>query len=169
MQGISTTGLGRQRANLYMSGGDAAAGTPAETGYEDDELFIRQAFRNDRAAGVADMISIPSSLMQDVIAENSVAVLPVYMSADNDAFYNKFWQPMYNISNRSNTVLEKLASAPAADRARIEGEAKFFRGFAYFNLARAFGTVPLILESYKFSTPRRLGKLCLQPQVRRLV
>lgn len=115
---------------------------------EDFDAFIFGAYAE--LQGVADMISIPSSLMQDVIAENSVAILPVYMSADNDVFYNKFWQPMYNISNRANTILEKVPAAPAADQARIEGEARFFRGFAYFNLARAFGTVPLILESYKF-------------------
>jgi RNA polymerase sigma-70 factor (ECF subfamily) len=47
MQGTSTTGLGRQRVNLYMNGGDAAAGTPGEPGYEDDELFIRQTFGTD--------------------------------------------------------------------------------------------------------------------------
>jgi RNA polymerase sigma-70 factor (ECF subfamily) len=46
MQGISTTGLGRQRANLYMVGNDAAAGTPGEAGC-DDELFIRQTFKTD--------------------------------------------------------------------------------------------------------------------------
>jgi hypothetical protein len=115
---------------------------------EDFDAFLFGAYAE--LQGVADMISIPSSLMQDVISENSVAVLPVYMSPANDAFYNKFWQPMYNISNRSNTILEKVAAAPETDRARIEGEAKFFRGFAYFNLARAFGSVPLILDSYKF-------------------
>ena len=30
-----------------MSGGDAAAGTSKENGYQDDELFIRQAFKAD--------------------------------------------------------------------------------------------------------------------------
>jgi hypothetical protein len=115
---------------------------------EDFDAFIFGAYAE--LQGVADMISIPSSLMQDVITENAAAVLPVYMSASNDAFYHKFWLPLYNISNRSNTILEKVAAAPQADRARIEGEAKFLRGFAYFNLARAFGTVPLILKSYTF-------------------
>lgn len=114
----------------------------------DFDAFIYGAYAE--LQGVADQISIPSSLMQDVIAENSVAILPVYMSAANDVFYNKFWQPMYNISNRANILLEKLPDAPEATKARIEGEAMFFRGFAYFNLARAFGSVPLILESYKF-------------------
>lgn len=101
--------------------------------------------------GVADMISIPSSLMQDVTSNNTVAVLPIYMSPSNDDFYNKFWQPFYNISSRSNLILEKVGAAPADTKARIEGEAKFLRGFAYFNLARSFGTVPLLLQSYTIS------------------
>jgi len=98
--------------------------------------------------GVADMISIPSSLQQDVTSNNSVAILPIYMSPSNDDFYNKFWQPFFNISSRSNILLEKVADAPTLDKARIEGEAKFLRGFSYFNLARAFGTFPLLLQSY---------------------
>jgi hypothetical protein len=101
--------------------------------------------------GVADMISIPSSLMQDVTSNNTVADLPVYLSPGNADFYNKFWLPFYNMGARANLLLEKVSIAPDADKKRIEGEAKFFRGFAYFNITRAFGSVPLILERYNYS------------------
>lgn len=99
--------------------------------------------------GVADQISVPGSLMQDIATDNNQANLPVFMNPNNGVFYDKFWQVYFNIAARANLVLEKLPQAPDETRGRIEGEAHFMRGFAYFNLARCFGSVPLLLESYR--------------------
>jgi hypothetical protein len=54
---------------------------------------------------------------------------------------------------KSNQVLAKLTDAtiPDADKVRLDGEAHLLRGFAYFNLARAFGSVPLLLTPYETS------------------
>lgn len=113
---------------------------------EDFDSFIYGAYAEMQT--VADMIAIPSGIMQDVLSDNNASVLPVYMSPSNDAFYGKFWQPFYNMVNRGNMLLEKVKDAPADTKQRIEAEARFLRGFAYFNLARAFGSIPLVLETY---------------------
>jgi hypothetical protein len=67
-------------------------------------------------------------------------------------FFREYWQSMYTIASRANILLEKLKGAPEsiseADRAKIDAEAKFLRGFAYFNIARAWGNAPLLLETY---------------------
>jgi hypothetical protein len=80
--------------------------------------------------------------------------LPGYMVATQDRIKN-YWQSMYVISSRTNILLAKLKEAPAtvsaADRVKVEGEAQFLRGFAYFNIARSFGDAPLLLETYSIS------------------
>ncbi len=74
------------------------------------------------------------------------------MTASNGQI-SSFWKDFYKISSKANLVLAKLpdATIPEADKTRLEGEALFFRGFAYFNIARAFGSAPLILTPYDIS------------------
>jgi hypothetical protein len=49
------------------------------------------------------------------------------------------WTDAYRTINICNTVLANLNLAATADRARIEGEAKFIRASMYFELVRFFG------------------------------
>jgi hypothetical protein len=80
--------------------------------------------------------------------------LTAYMVPTQGTIRN-YWQSMYMIGSRANILLAKLedpqATISEADRARIEGETKFLRGLAYFNIARAFGNAPLLLETYSIS------------------
>lgn len=55
-----------------------------------------------------------------------------------------YYISFYNIIFRANTVLANLDVATDANRAKIEGEAKFVRAYAYFNLVRLFGDIPLV-------------------------
>ncbi len=48
------------------------------------------------------------------------------------------WTDAYRAINIANTVLANLNLAAAADRNRVEGEAKFIRGSMYFELVRVF-------------------------------
>ncbi|GAB3552762.1 RagB/SusD family nutrient uptake outer membrane protein [Spirosoma fluminis] len=70
-----------------------------------------------------------------------------------------FWLDGYSTINRTNSVLEALPKVSAANRASIEGQARFIRGSLFFELVKAFakswndGTpasnpgVPLVLTS----------------------
>jgi hypothetical protein len=49
------------------------------------------------------------------------------------------WTDAYRTINICNTVLANLNLAATADRARVEGEAKFIRASMYFELVRFFG------------------------------
>jgi len=56
------------------------------------------------------------------------------------------WNDDFNGILRANTVLEKLDPAIVTDntiRDRMEGEARFFRAFFYFDLVRYVGKVPI--------------------------
>jgi len=60
------------------------------------------------------------------------------------------WGRYYALINNSNIILDGLTSAngvgPVGKRL-VEAEARFFRAYAYHNLATLYGRVPLILKS----------------------
>lgn len=58
------------------------------------------------------------------------------------------WENLYKIIGSANLVISNIANISGApEKNRIEGEAKFLRAWAYFNLVQFFGDVPLVLES----------------------
>ncbi|HMO40283.1 MAG TPA: RagB/SusD family nutrient uptake outer membrane protein [Saprospiraceae bacterium] len=69
------------------------------------------------------------------------------------------WQGYYRGIHRANVAIERIPQIEmnAALRDRLVGEAKFLRGYFYFNLVRWFGDVPLItrpLPPDEFKQPR---------------
>jgi starch-binding outer membrane protein, SusD/RagB family len=62
------------------------------------------------------------------------------------------WNTHYNTIAQCNNVLEKIEAisfANAATKAQYTAEVKFIRGLMYFNLAKYFGDVPLVLKVLK--------------------
>lgn len=57
----------------------------------------------------------------------------------NNIFVEGVWDSGYNAINVCNNVLANLNLVDAANKDRVEGEAKFLRGMIYFDLARVFG------------------------------
>lgn len=56
-----------------------------------------------------------------------------------------YWKANYNVIFRANKVLEHLdVVGNDALRNQFEGEAKFARALAHFNLVRAYGDVPMV-------------------------
>lgn len=66
--------------------------------------------------------------------------------------FNGTWADLYKVVNASNLVIESLPNItfpkdetnPVKLKDQLEGEVHFLRGWAYFELARLFGNVPLI-------------------------
>jgi starch-binding outer membrane protein, SusD/RagB family len=59
------------------------------------------------------------------------------------------WRNYYSMINRANLVLSKIEAADPAlvkNKDRHVAEAKFLRAFAYFDLVRIWGDVPLVTE-----------------------
>ena len=60
---------------------------------------------------------------------------------------NFAWTYLYKIISSANIVLANIGNiANDPNKNRIEGEAKFLRAWAYFDLVQFFGDVPLVLE-----------------------
>lgn len=55
-----------------------------------------------------------------------------------------YYRSMYRIIFESNLVLENLGNASAENVNRFQAEARFMRAYAYFNLVRFYGDVPLV-------------------------
>jgi hypothetical protein len=55
-----------------------------------------------------------------------------------------YYQSMYEIIFRANSILNNIAVADSQNVAKYTAEAKFLRAYAYFNLVRLYGPVPLV-------------------------
>ncbi|MFD2965860.1 RagB/SusD family nutrient uptake outer membrane protein [Sphingobacterium bambusae] len=88
----------------------------------------------------ADKGSAPSD---GVDAEN---IFDNFQYNTNFWLINTYWSGHYTFINLANIVIDEGAAIESPNEATLIniGEAKFFRAFAYFNLVRAFGEVPLI-------------------------
>ena len=61
-----------------------------------------------------------------------------------NGFVFDYYRSFYNVVFRSNVVLANLDAATAANVTKFEAEAKFLRAYAYFNLVRLYGDIPLV-------------------------
>jgi len=81
----------------------------------------------------------------DEIFFNGTFIDPFDINGKNiqttNAYVTRVWTTSYNVINRANNVLSALDvfGSDAANRARVEAEARFIRGIAYYNLVQAFG------------------------------
>ena len=81
---------------------------------------------------------------------NGEEMIGYYTYTPEHLFVEKVWFMQYLGIQRANVVLNRLAlydgdAISEEDRNRIAGEAYFLRGWFYFQLARYFGEVPLVL------------------------
>lgn len=65
------------------------------------------------------------------------------LEATNGIVLN-YYSSFYNVIYRANLVLGNLDIASATTATKYEAEAKFVRAYAYFNLVRLFGDIPLV-------------------------
>lgn len=75
--------------------------------------------------------------------EGEAADFENYSVQATNGIVTDYYRSMYDIIFRANTVLANLDAA-GGSAAKFEGEAKFVRAYAYFNLVRVFGDVPLL-------------------------
>ncbi|MFY0628976.1 MAG: RagB/SusD family nutrient uptake outer membrane protein [Flavobacteriaceae bacterium] len=77
-------------------------------------------------------------------SEGEAAQFESYTIESTNGIVADYYRSYYNVIFRANLILENLAAASPGNVARYEAEAKFLRAYAYFNLVRLFGDVPLV-------------------------
>ena len=105
----------------------------------------------------------------------------VDLSVFNPAIYqlaevNTAWVDLYELVYRANLVLEKMEGVEFSDESikrSFQAEARFLRAYAYFDLVRYFGRVPLAMRtlsvseasSLKQSEPMEVYEQCIIPDL----
>ena len=81
-------------------------------------------------------------------SEGEAAQFEDYSITATNGIVSDYYASFYNIIFRANTVLDNLGVVEDATvAAAYEGEAKFVRAYAYFNLVRLYGDIPLVDRS----------------------
>ena len=75
--------------------------------------------------------------------EGEAAQFDFYTVESTNGIVADYYRSYYNVIYRANLVLANLEAAGSSS-AKFEAEAKFVRAYAYFNLVRLFGDIPLI-------------------------
>lgn len=75
----------------------------------------------------------------------------------SNGFVGNAWNWDYKIITESNTILDNIENAGLRDalKEQYKGEAKFLRAFAYFNLVRLFGNLPIV--THNFTSPGEIN------------
>lgn len=76
------------------------------------------------------------------------------LNPSNFNFSIEMWQANYVVIRKANTLLARIDAVPTTDaalKARLKAEGRFLRAFAYQELIKAFGGVPLITTEQKVS------------------
>jgi len=76
-------------------------------------------------------------------SEGEAAQFENYTLRPTNGIVYDYYRSFYNILSRANIVLANLDVASEANSPKIEGEAKFVRAYAHFNLVRLFGDIPM--------------------------
>ena len=76
--------------------------------------------------------------------EGSRADFHRYIVEPDNIQSEDYYQSMYEIIFRANNVLQYVEVADETNIAKYSAEAKFLRAYAYFNLVRLYGPVPLV-------------------------
>ncbi len=76
--------------------------------------------------------------------EGSRADFHRYRTDPDNVQSEDFYQSMYEVIYRANNILDYIEIADEGNRAAYTAEAKFLRAYAYFNLVRLYGDVPLV-------------------------
>lgn len=106
------------------------------------EWFFLHDLRSDDVATGGSQLEIPRNQILIGIVDPANPVM------------NSVWNTLYTAIHRANTVLDNapdVTDNPAL-RDRCVGEAKFLRGWAYFELASMWGSVPVYLSAVKSPT-----------------
>lgn len=101
--------------------------------------FLATSVRSDDA----DKGSTASDGGADAISMDNFPVLPT------NGFVNDMWNGHFTLITNCNTVISNINTnntivATDAQKKLAEAEARFLRGYAYFNMVRFWGRVPLV-------------------------
>jgi len=98
---------------------------------------------------LADMCTDDGWMNNTTQGQDGYNDLVLYQGKTTSGTLSNYWQYRYKGIHTCNTVIEyvpKVTSISEEKKNRLVAEAKFIRAFSYFELAKNFGGVPLVLS-----------------------
>lgn len=98
---------------------------------------------------------------KEVSRNQSSYYIDVFTMDPNDPLLKSTWNNYYDLIARVNNILAKIEPADPAvitNKERHKAEAKFLRAFAYFDLVRIFGDVPMITKPINIAEGYSTGR-----------
>ncbi len=98
---------------------------------------------------------------QQVVKNSTQYFMDVFTLDNTSSLLNDSWNNYYNLISRANLVLAKIAGTDTAivkNKTRHIAEAKFLRAFAYFDLVRIFGDVPMVTTNVTIADSYKIGR-----------
>jgi hypothetical protein len=126
--------------NFYKTKSDATAALTAAYNSVQQNGFVS---RNYVILG-----EIPTDNMFPLANNNDRIQLDTYIQTSQNVILRETWQNFFLGITRCNIVIERvpLIQMEEALRNRYVAEAKFLRGFYYYQLVRLFGDLPLVVK-----------------------
>ncbi len=108
---------------------------------------------NNTNAGGDNWITTPNAILNEMLPNAGFIDLQNEFQTSSRIGW---WSSFYLMVHRANQPITNISKGAMTDAERksVLAEAKFLRGFAYFNLVRGFGGVPLILAPKSASDSR---------------
>lgn len=97
----------------------------------------------------------------DELVKNTPAAMDLFTINNDDPVIRSTWVNYYNIINRANLLLSKIADlnkAVVPNKDVYIGEAKFLRALAYFDLVRIYGDVPMVTKPLTIEEAYKSGR-----------
>ena len=97
----------------------------------------------------------------DELVKNTAAAMDLFTINNDDPVINSTWNNYYNIINRANLLLSKIADKEATvvpNKDIYVGEAEFLRALAYFDLVNIYGDVPMITAPISIENAYKTGR-----------
>jgi hypothetical protein len=141
--------VGQQTLNITFS--DFAGAQAAVNGLY-GTITASDLYRGGNALILVDQAS--DDVIYGPMGTPNFSRIDYFETNPNDAFVFQIWEGLYRLIYRCNVVIDRMPGVPFPSvgatnsaglpfRDQFIGEAKFLRAFAYFNLVRIFGDVPL--------------------------
>lgn len=114
------------------------AGLQANQMYNREFFFVHDLLSDDMASGGAQLEAPRAAVLNHILDANNPLI-------------NAVWTGLYRVIHRANLVISRISDVPDVEitsemRNRLEGEARFLRAWAYFELVSLWGPIPLIKE-----------------------
>lgn len=112
------------------------AGLQANQMYNREYFFVHDLLSDDMASGGSQLESPRAAVLNHNLDPNNPLITAV-------------WTGLYRIIHRANLVIAEIGNVPELEisdalRNRLEGEARFLRAWAYFEVVSLWGPAPLI-------------------------